>query len=88
MDTYKIELEAYSEEQLLKQVKAEYKRLKRRRQLGVKLSRKLYRLLRENAFAMWLGISSSVMGYHFYSWQFWFLLLPTILLVQWSSKSS
>ena len=39
--------------------------------------------LREYGFALWLGISMAVIGFSFKTWQYWFVMVPTILLSAW-----
>jgi hypothetical protein len=84
METYKVNLEAYTEEQLLAQVRDEYKRLKRRRRDGVKLSRLLYRLLKNWSYVIYLCMALfSIAKFELWSWQFWLTYLPTVALVAW-----
>ena len=31
-------------------------------------------------FGFWLGISMGIVGFHWFSWQYWFVILPTMIL--------
>jgi hypothetical protein len=37
-------------------------------------------------YGIWLGLSLSIIGYSFMTWQFYFVLIPTALLVAFFSQ--
>lgn len=38
--------------------------------------------LKENAFALYLGASLSFVGIGLFMWEFWVVIVPTIILLQ------
>ena len=39
------------------------------------------RFILNGAFSAWLGLSLSIIGFDFRTWQFWLVLVPTVALV-------
>ena len=43
--------------------------------------------LKKYGYCIWLGLSLGIVGFAFYTWQFWLVMLPIVLLVVWRSDN-